>query len=129
MKKEKEVKEKKEIKETVKDYTIEKQDQKRLKGISKALYIIATIFKVVSIIGIVGILIAMIAVPIVTTNVKTLKDEDQHILRIFDHDFYYNRTNTTFEIYEKDKIDEKTEITKQSDVEAINKVFDYFFES
>lgn len=112
-----------------KDYSIEKQDQKRMKGISKFLYVVAKIVKIFAIIGIVGLAIAMIAVPIVTSNIKTTKNGDQNILKIFDNDLYYKRTENSFEIYEKDNENEKTKITNIREVDAINKVFDYLEEN
>lgn len=119
-------KEIKEEKETKKDYSIEEKDQKRLKGISKAIYIIAKICQVFAIIGIVGLLIAMIAVPIVTANVKITKIDDEKVIKIFDHDIYYRRTDDKFELYEiGDPSYDKIEVTNKRDVEKINKVFDY----
>lgn len=114
-----------EEKSATKDYSLEKKDQKRLKGITKFLYILVKIIKVFAIIGIVGIGICMIAVPIITSNIKTSTVGDQKVLKIFDSEFYYNRSDTKFELYEKDHIDDKMEVKNLKDVESINKVFKY----
>ena len=114
-----------EEKVTTKNYSIEKQDQKRLKGISKFFYIVAKIVKVFAIIGIVGMFIAMLCVPIITTNIKATKGEDIGTLKVFDNEFYYKRDEKNFEFYEKDKIEDKTVISSQRDIDALNKVFDY----
>ena len=47
-----------------------KEKQKKMKGISKAVYIFARIGKVCSIIGIIGLIILMLAVPQIIHNVK-----------------------------------------------------------
>ena len=117
-----------EEKETTKDYSIEKKDQKRLKGISKFFYIVAKIIKVFAIIGIVGIGLLMLAVPIISANVKTEKKENANVLKVFDNDVYYRRTDKIFEVFkinDEGKEVEKTEITKESDVNTLNEVFDY----
>ena len=47
-----------------------KEKQKKMKGISKAVYILARIGKVCSIIGIIGLIILMLAIPQIIHNVK-----------------------------------------------------------
>jgi len=47
-----------------------KEKQKKMKGISKAVYIFARIGKVCSIIGIIGLIILMLAIPQIIHNVK-----------------------------------------------------------
>ena len=47
-----------------------KEKQKKMKGISKAVYIIARIGKTFSIIGIVGMIIIMLAMPSIVNNIK-----------------------------------------------------------
>ena len=117
-----------EEKTTSKDYSIEKKDQKRLKGISKFFYIIAKALKVFAIIGIVGVAIAMLVIPVLTANVKTEKKEDASVLKIFDNDIYYRRGEKSFEIFKLDddgNESEKTEITTQGDIDNLNELFDY----
>lgn len=123
-------KEEKKVEEkvTTKDYSIEKKDQKRLKGISKFLYVIAKILKVFAIIGIVGIAIAMICIPIISANIKTEKKENANIIKVFDNDIYYRRGEHNFEIFKLDDNGneiEKTEIKTQGDINTLNEVFDY----
>ena len=117
MEKEKEVK--------TKDYSIEEKSQKRLKGISKFISVLAKIGKIFLIIGIVGLLIAMIAVPIVSSNTKVTKGEEESVITVFDHDIYYRRSDLKFEIYDKEDLDNKQVVTNKSEVEKINQVFDY----
>ncbi len=127
MKKEK-VEKKVEEKVTTKDYSIEKKDQKNLKGICKFLYIVAKILKVCAIIGIVGLVIGMITVPIISTNIKTEKKENANVLKVFDNDIYYRRGERNFEVFkidEEGKEIEKTEITTQGDINTLNEIFDY----
>jgi hypothetical protein len=120
-----EIEEVKETKEKKKDYSIEKEDQRKLKGISKFLYVFSKVIRIFVIIAIVGIAIAMAAVPIITSNTETVKDGEQTILKVFDNEIYYNRTETTFEFYEKNDVENTTKITKKSDVDSLNKMFDY----
>ncbi len=117
MEKEKEVK--------IKDYSIEEKSQKRLKGISKFISVLAKIGRIFLIIGIVGLLIAMIAVPIVSSNTKVTKGEEESVITVFDHDIYYRRSDLKFEIYDKEDLDNKQVVTNKSEVEKINQVFDY----
>lgn len=127
MKKEKEEK-KVEEKVTTKDYSIEKQDQKRLKGISKFLYVVAKILKVFAIIGIVGIALVMLCIPIISSNIKTEKKENANVIKVFDNDIYYRRGEHNFEIFKLDdngNETEKTEIKTQGDINTLNEVFDY----
>lgn len=117
-----------EEKETTKDYSIEKKDQKRLKGISKFLYVIAKILKVFAIIGIVGIALVMLCIPIISGNIKTEKKENANVIKVFDNDIYYRRGEHNFEIFKLDdngNETEKTEIKTQGDINTLNEVFDY----
>lgn len=123
MGKEKEKKE--EVKEEVKDYSIEEQDQKRLKGISKFIYVIAKILKVFAIIGIAGIAILMILIPVATSSIKSDKDDYGQYIKLFDHNFYYERSEEKVEFFEKDKEDDKIVIKAKSEIETFNKMLDY----
>ena len=53
---------------------LDQQDQKNIKGLSKAIIIISKILKVISIIGIVGIIIAMLVVPFIINSIEVAKD-------------------------------------------------------
>ncbi len=114
-----------EVKEKKKDYSIDKDDQRKLRGISKFLYIFTKVLRIFVIIAVVGIAIVMAAVPIITSNTETVKDGEQTILKVFDNEIYYTRSESKFELYEKNNPENVTKITKKSDVETLNKVFDY----
>lgn len=129
-KKPKKVEEKKEVMEKVekvekKDYSIEKDNQKRLKGFSKALYIIAIIIRVFIIIGIVGVGIAMIAFPVLTNNIKAEPYDEVGNIKIFDTEIEYIKTEDKVTLYEKTKPDDKTILRNKNDVMAVTKVLDY----
>ena len=57
--------------------------QRRMKGVSKAIYIIARICKILSIIGVVAVSIALISTPIIAKNIE-LKSNG----RIFEFRFF-----------------------------------------
>lgn len=67
-----------------------KEKQKQIKGLSKAIYILARIGKVMSIIGLIGVIIAMIAIPVVVNNLKV---EENKIIEIFDNKIEYQEEN------------------------------------
>lgn len=56
-----------------------KEKQKKMKGVSKAIYILARIGKIVSIVGIIGIIILMFAIPHIVNNVKV----DNNVVTVF----------------------------------------------
>lgn len=96
-----------------------KDDQQRkMKGLSKAIYIIARICKVVSIIGIVSVIISMVAIGIVTSNTKI----EDNTITIFDEKLTYTRSADLIEI---EYNDDKEEITKKEDLIILNKILDY----
>ena len=108
-----------------KDFTIEEKSQRGLKGISKFLYIMANIIKVFAIIGIVGMVIAMLCIPTLTKNIKTSEVDGEKIISIFDQEFSYTRTDEGYTLIEKGNEDNKIIIKDDSDIETINKVFNY----
>lgn len=96
-----------------------KDDQQiKMKGLSKAIYIIARICKVVSIIGIVSVIISMVAIGIVTSNTKI----EDNTITIFDEKLTYTRSADLIEI---EYNDDKEEITKKEDLIILNKILDY----
>lgn len=111
--------------EAKKDFAIEEKEQKRLKGISKFIYIVAKIIQVFLIIGIVGVVIAMICIPIVTSNISFSKGTEVNSIKAFGKEVEYIRTEKEITFYEKGKYEDKEVITKESDVKTLNKVFDY----
>ena len=112
-------------KEKTKDFAIKEKSQKRLKGISKFLYIIFNIFKVFAIIGIVGMVIAMACVPALTKNTKVSETDGQKIINVFDQEFYYKRSDDGFEFYEKGKEEEKTVFKNENEIEVANRIMRY----
>ena len=63
------------------------KEQKRMKGLSKAIYICARIFKVVSVIGIVSSIILFIASIVVISNTKF--DTSNQEVKIFNNEYTY----------------------------------------
>lgn len=102
---------------------MENGKQKNVKGLSKAIYIIARICKVFTIIGLIGLLIAMIVVPIVGTNIKT---EDNNTLVIFGEKINYVRDNNQITVSYKE--DSET-IKGKDEVYSLNKVIDFLEEN
>ena len=115
--------------EKEKNYSISRKSQKRLKGITKFLYIITKISKVFAIIGIVGLFIAMIFVPIFTSNIKVNKNEEESYVEVFDSKVYYSRNEDRITIYEKDKEDSEIIVRDKDDVKNLNQIIDYIEES
>ena len=72
-------------------------EQKKMKGLSKAIYIIARIFKIVSIVGIVASIILLIASSIVVPNTKY--DTEKQIVKVFNNNYSYkyNENKLTFD--------------------------------
>lgn len=97
--------------------------QKKMKGLSKAIYIIARIIKVVIKIGIVGMAVSMIAAPIATSNIKV----DNNQIKVFGEKIDYERTDTSITF--SDKNDELRTFTDEDEVEAVGKVLDYIEEN
>ena len=95
-------------------------EQKKMKGLSKAISIISKISKVCIIIGIIAVIISAIIVPTVGFNIKVDKPGEA---KVFGKVFNYDRTD-------KEKViitykDSKETISNQDEVRALNKVFDY----
>lgn len=80
----------------------EKEKQKKMKGFSKAIYIIARIFKIVSIIGIIGVIITYVGSMVVLSNVNI--DVDNKRVDLFDHTYEYKIEDNKF-IIEQEKFD------------------------
>ena len=92
--------------------------QKKMKTITKVIYVLSRIAKVCTMIGIVVMALLMLFTPIVTTNVKT----GDNYVKIFGEKIEYERT----EEYVKLKVDKEEETIKNEDeVIALNKIIDY----
>ena len=105
-----------EIKMSVVKFKDEKQ--RKVKGISKAITVIAKIMKIIVIIGAACTALAAIAVPIVGANIKVENNQ----LKVFDEVIDYERTETEVTFKHKDDVEV---ITKEADVITLNKVFKY----
>ncbi len=97
---------------------LKNEKQRRLKILSKIIYVIGNIGKIATRIGIVGVAIAMVTIPIVGANVKTI---DNNHIKVFDYELKYERG--------KDKItftfeDDIKEVEKYNEVRSINRVLD-----
>ena len=107
------------------DFTIDEVKQKRLRTLSKIIYIFVKIISVFLIVGIVGMFIAMLCVPIISSNVKIEKANEENHLRVFDKDFYYTRSLDTITIYEKDDFENREVIDKKEDIRFFNDIITY----
>ena len=81
------------------------KDQKTMKGLSKAIYIIARIFKVVSAIGIVVSILLFITTLIIIPNTEI--DTKNQVVKIFDDEYSYTYTENrlTFDDDENEDLD------------------------
>lgn len=89
------------------------EEQKKMKGLSKAIYIIARIFKYFTIVGLVGIIIATIASVIVIPNIKV--NTNYKTISVFDNDFNY-------------KIDKNELVVEVDDEENFVMEYDFYEE-
>lgn len=105
-----------EIKMSVVKFKLEKQ--KKMKALSKVIYILARIGKVASIIGVVGILIAMVIIPIIIGNIKVLNG---NTIKIFNDEMKYE-TKDEHIIIEYD--DKENIINDYNEVMVINTVIE-----
>ena len=95
-----------------------KAEQRQMKRLSKAVYVIARIGKIASIIGIVGVVISMIAVGYVGNHLKV---KDNNIIEIFDETIEYQ--NAEEELIIKYNNKEKV-ITDYNEKIVINTMID-----
>lgn len=93
------------------------KEQKRMKGLSKAIYIVARIFKIVGIIGFVFSIILLISSIIVVPNVKF--DPPNNVVKIFDNEYSYKYEDN--KLYFGDEDVEFTPLVKQEFDKFISK--------
>ena len=67
------------------------KEQKKMKGLSKAIYVVARIFKVVGILGIVTSMILLVTLFVVIPNTKY--NTENQTVKIFDNEFSYEYTD------------------------------------
>ena len=96
---------------------LEESKSKKMKGLSKAIYIIANIIKVFTIIGIVGVIIGMCLIPLLTKNIK-ITDKD---ITIFNEKVTYEQKDNDLIIKNKDNEEFRIAINNE---ELFNKVLD-----
>lgn len=92
------------------------EEQKKMKGLSKAIYVIARIFKVISIIGLVGTLIGLIASIVVIPNMEF--DLENERIEIFNKKFDYVIDDIKFEI----KYDDEKFLVEHSNLPVVQKI-------
>ena len=103
---------------------LKEEKQKQVKGLTKAVMVIAKILKVVTIVGMVGIIIGMLSIALVGSMVKVENNQ----IKVAGEIIKYERTDkeVTFKTVNKNgEIEETEKITKGADVETINKALDY----
>lgn len=97
---------------------LKSEQQRKMKGISKAIYVIARICKIVSIIGILSVAMSMITIGIVASNVKV---ENNNTISVFNEKISYARTPEKVEVNYNNKTEE---ITKKEEVYILNQIVD-----
>ncbi len=94
-----------------------KEKQRKMKGLSKAIYTLAKIGKVITIIGITAALLTMIVTPVLANNVKV----ENNKITIFGEEVKYKKTNNDIRITIKEN--ERT-ITDHSEVYITSMIID-----
>lgn len=97
---------------------LENEKQRKLKGLSKAIYIVAKVLRVFLIIGFVGIIIGMITIPIITNKIKV----ENHTITILDEKVTYEQKDNKIIFRDTNN---KDVYTMEDDVNDVNKVLDY----
>lgn len=118
-------KEKKIVKEKKEDYSLDDVKQKRLKTLSKIIYIFVKIISIFLIVGIVGLFIGMLCVPIISSNIKVEKTNEENFIKVFNKEFYYTRSLDSITIYEKDDYENREVIDDKDDVKFFNDIITY----
>lgn len=96
---------------------LKKEKQRKMKGLSKAIYVLARIGKVASILGIISVLLTMIVTPILANNVKV---ENNKII-IFGEEVKYQKQYDNIKITFKEN---ESTITDQMEVYMASIVID-----
>lgn len=97
---------------------LEYEKQRKVKGLSKAIYIVAKVLKVFLIIGFVAVIIGMITIPAITSAIKV----EDNTIKVFDEKVSYEQFDN--KIVFKD-INNKEVFTIEDDIDDVNKVLDY----
>lgn len=96
---------------------LKKEKQKRMKVLSKIIYIVARIGKILTIASSVAVFVAMIALPIITSNIKI----DGNKASVFNEIIEYQREDTKVIIKQGNR---EEIITKSEDLKAANEIID-----
>lgn len=94
-----------------------KEKQRKMKGLSKAIYTLAKIGKVITIIGIIAVLLTMIVTPVLANNVKV----ENNKITIFGEEVKYKKTNNDIRITIKEN---ESTITDHSEVYVTSMIID-----
>lgn len=96
---------------------LKKEKQKRMKVLSKIIYIVARIGKILTIVSSVIVLITMIGLPIITSNIKI----DGNKATVFNEVLEYQRKDGEIIIIQNGK---EKQITNVNDLKAANEIID-----
>ena len=94
-----------------------KEKQVKMKGLSKAIYTLARIGKVITIIGLIAVILTMVVTPVIANNVKV----ENNKITIFDEEVKYKKTTGDIRITIRE---EESKITKQADVYVASMIID-----
>lgn len=94
-----------------------KEKQRKMKGLSKAIYVLARIGKVVSVLGIIAVLLTMIATPVLADNIKV---ENNKII-MFGEEVKYEKQDDNIKITFKEN---ESTITDHSEVYVASMIID-----
>lgn len=94
---------------------LKKEKQKRMKVLSKIIYIVARIGKILTIASSIAVLVTMIALPIITSNIKV----DGNKATIFNEVVEYQREDTKIILKQGNK---EEIITKSEDLKVVNEI-------
>ncbi len=94
---------------------LKKEKQKRMKVLSKIIYIVARIGKILTIASSIAVLVTMIALPIITSNIKV----DGNKATIFNEVVEYQREDTKIILKQGNR---EEIITKSEDLKVVNEI-------
>lgn len=94
---------------------LKKEKQKRMKVLSKIIYIVARIGKILTIASSIAVLVTMIALPIITSNIKV----DGNKATIFNEVVEYKREDTKIILKQGNR---EEIITKSEDLKVVNEI-------
>ena len=116
-------------KEKETNYSLEKKESKRLKGISKFIYVVTKICEVCVTVGLVCLILAMLVVPVLSSNVKVNFKEDSGItsgtITVLDQEITYERSENLVTINDGDNKNGLEIVSNPKDVDTFNKALAY----